>query len=453
MKKINKVVSVCSLKDIDVWKVSAPNVLKFISASRYEVVVPNADIEEFRKKTPSEISVISEDYYLKEKNLTWFRSILPPQLSARAGWYLQQVIKILAMIDGHDNDINLIWDADTIPLVPLNFISKDGSSVVYYEGRANQGLHAPYFVMNKILIGLDPVTNVSFITQSFPSKVFWIKQYIDHVESFTGKNWIQAILENTISACNYSEYEALGNFILTNYKNDVNFQKSRYIRSAALLLGQPEKILEPDWARLADVLDYIAFETNDLKVHPPIKGLNLGCGNGRIDKTGNGYSFLNTDIDYLPWTDMELDITKRLPFPNGYFEHVVANNVLEHIDDVLSAMKEIDRVLQVGGLLQFEVPHVGSYNYSTDITHKKALNFHSFNFLFRDGRNYLFRDEKNRLFDYKLEYFFREIIKDGKLEREYLNDIPKKGTYYEWLQLVYAFIIPGTFGFAFRKIS
>lgn len=43
------------------------------------------------------------------------------------------------------------------------------------------------------------------------------------------------------------------------------------------------------------------------------------------------------------------DVTEGLPFVAGTFDLVVSHSTFEHITDVLAAMREIDRVLTVGG--------------------------------------------------------------------------------------------------------
>jgi hypothetical protein len=44
---IAKVVSTCILRDIEVWKVAAPRIINGISAAKYEIVVPDAEIDLF----------------------------------------------------------------------------------------------------------------------------------------------------------------------------------------------------------------------------------------------------------------------------------------------------------------------------------------------------------------------------------------------------------------------
>jgi SAM-dependent methyltransferase len=49
----------------------------------------------------------------------------------------------------------------------------------------------------------------------------------------------------------------------------------------------------------------------------------------------------------------------HLPFPDGAFDRVICSEVLEHIPDDLSAMRELARVLRPGGTMAITVPRFG----------------------------------------------------------------------------------------------
>jgi ubiquinone/menaquinone biosynthesis C-methylase UbiE len=61
-----------------------------------------------------------------------------------------------------------------------------------------------------------------------------------------------------------------------------------------------------------------------------------------------------------------------LPFNDATFDHVFADNVLEHFtsEDVVFILNEIDRVLKIGGTAELIVPHAKSQGAHQDPTHK-----------------------------------------------------------------------------------
>ena len=55
--KFDRVISVCSAKDLSVWKVTASHLKNFINAAEFAVIVPETDLEQFQCVTPSAIKV------------------------------------------------------------------------------------------------------------------------------------------------------------------------------------------------------------------------------------------------------------------------------------------------------------------------------------------------------------------------------------------------------------
>jgi SAM-dependent methyltransferase len=403
--------------------------------------------------TPEKISVVPESRYIGKRNLDWVKSQLPSNYSQRAGWYLQQFIKIESCRQCSSSDICLIWDADTIPLNELNFIDENGL-LIYYKGADRPLIHEPYFgLINKVL-NLSRIVDGSFISQSFPVRSSWVQSMCSEIETKFDKNsWIDVILGNidhSKGISGFSEYETLGTYISNHYPNAYKFSEKNFYRHGTALMNDAKNLDQEYWRDLKNSVDYIAFEEYESS---HVKGLNIGCGNSRIEKTFKGNLFLNVDLEKYAEVDLIVDVTKQWPFPNSSFEHIVANNILEHVDDIMYVMSEIDRCLEPGGIIKIEVPFIGSYNHGTDITHKRGLTFNSFNFLFADGRNYLYRDSKLQKYNYKLINFQRENIINGQLVNEFSETIPLLGEYGDWIDKVRRFEIPGTFGFIFQKIS
>lgn len=92
-----------------------------------------------------------------------------------------------------------------------------------------------------------------------------------------------------------------------------------------------------------------------LRTHP-IRKLQVGAGG--VDYPG----WLNTDI-YPAAGEVYLDLTKRFPVPDGSFQYIFGEHVVEHLnyDDGLTMLRECYRVLAPGGKIRFATPNLLKY--------------------------------------------------------------------------------------------
>ena len=68
----------------------------------------------------------------------------------------------------------------------------------------------------------------------------------------------------------------------------------------------------------------------------------------------HGEKYITADIE-SPLAKVKMDI-HQIPFENNSFDVVLCNHVLEHVDDDIKAMSEIQRVLKPGGFAVMQVP-------------------------------------------------------------------------------------------------
>jgi hypothetical protein len=112
--------------------------------------------------------------------------------------------------------------------------------------------------------------------------------------------------------------------------------------------------------------------------------LNLGSGKDwRKD-------CINADIQPEKKPDWILDITKvpwgqrvhtrlgEFVISPGMFSKIIANDVLEHIPDLVTAMTNCKELLEPGGIMDIHVPYDLSYGAWQDPTHVRAFNENSF---------------------------------------------------------------------------
>lgn len=118
-----------------------------------------------------------------------------------------------------------------------------------------------------------------------------------------------------------------------------------------------------------------------------MKKLNLGCGHD----IKNGW--VNLDIADLPGVDIVHDVNDLpLPFEDVAFDHILAQDILEHLD-YIPLLKDLHRILKPGGTIEIRVPHFTSrYNFN-DPTHKKLFSSKTMDFFVSGasrGRDYYF---------------------------------------------------------------
>lgn len=104
---------------------------------------------------------------------------------------------------------------------------------------------------------------------------------------------------------------------------------------------------------------------------PTHKLLDIGVGSGRsmryLDHKGLSDKIEFYGIDLNPerldtifgktrWNLQKGDLEKGLPFPDAFFDICICEQVLEHLYDPVSSLKELQRVVRPEGLLVLGVP-------------------------------------------------------------------------------------------------
>lgn len=130
------------------------------------------------------------------------------------------------------------------------------------------------------------------------------------------------------------------------------------------------------------------------------KKLNLGCGNNI--KPG----WVNLDSAKLPGVGVVHDLGKLpLPFADNEFEEILAQDILEHLSDWISVLRDLGRILASGGKLIIRVPHFTSVNNFADPTHRSRFSLQTFDFFIKESRA-----SKARERPYYFDFFFSKII-------------------------------------------
>jgi FkbM family methyltransferase len=232
-----------------------------VSADRYAVYVPDHEYEQFRDGTPTSIEVIPEST-LGLPALKEIAERLGERLARRAGWILQQLIKIEALRRGPSGSVSLIWDADTVPLKRLEFFH--GGRLLFRE---SDEMHEPYFKALKSLLGIPKLAGKSFVAQCFPCPADAVKNFCNQLEERHGKAWWDAIIDHIDreSLAGFSEYETLGNYLLSVEPGLVERVPANWYRKGYKLFANPNELAIGRESTFVESLpyDYISFESWD----------------------------------------------------------------------------------------------------------------------------------------------------------------------------------------------
>ena len=153
------------------------------------------------------------------------------------------------------------------------------------------------------------------------------------------------------------------------------------------MAGRPERS-----RRIARLVPSISSNLVTDRLFRQLQTLVLACPHPRVlcignADGGNGFEHLrhpdiriiSTDVAVTPRTDYAVD-AHSLPFPDGSFDAVVAQAVLEHVMDPVRCVAEIHRVLRPDGLVFAESPfmqqvHLGRYDFTrfTHLGHRRLF--------------------------------------------------------------------------------
>ena len=116
----------------------------------------------------------------------------------------------------------------------------------------------------------------------------------------------------------------------------------------------------------------------------PIEGgkiLDIGSGNGDISdffsKKNHQYSVDVQDVRRNKHTNVTFTVvdSENLPFENGYFDIVISNHVIEHLNVQGRHLDEIHRVLKSSGVCYIGTPNKSSPIMEGHINNDKVLHF------------------------------------------------------------------------------
>lgn len=106
-----------------------------------------------------------------------------------------------------------------------------------------------------------------------------------------------------------------------------------------------------------------------------MKILDLGCGNKKRPGA------VGIDINPLADADIIHDLNSvPYPFEDSLFDEIIADNVIEHLDNVILIMEELYRISKAGATIKVIVPYFRSKWAYIDPTHKHHFTVDSFSY-------------------------------------------------------------------------
>jgi len=102
--------------------------------------------------------------------------------------------------------------------------------------------------------------------------------------------------------------------------------------------------------------------------------LNLGCGTKKIE------GYVNVDCIKEVKPDIVCDLEKPMPFKDESADEILCDNVLEHIEDAVSFIKEIHRIAKKDARIIIRVPYYRAKTAYSDITHKHFFTENTFRY-------------------------------------------------------------------------
>lgn len=254
------VVTACQAADLRILRLASAGLQRYVRLGRLHVITAARDFRRFRDELGTEVALIDEDTFIPGMSLAAVRALRLPGFPQGAGWYFQQLLKLQFCQVNPEDDYYLIWDADTVPLRPLEFIDENGAMLFTVADEA----HAPYFDTYRKLLGEEPHREFSFISQHMPVRKSILCEMLGKIDSrFPGdEHWAWKILRNLegTHVNLFSEYEMFGHYVKNHYPNQAVFRRLPWLRSGSLAVGGVPS--GPELERMGKEYAFAAFEAS-----------------------------------------------------------------------------------------------------------------------------------------------------------------------------------------------
>jgi len=270
------VVTACRAADLSILKVTARQLRVCLPLKKLHVITARTNFPKFHRALGPEVVLVDEDILIPGMTLQSLRQLTLPGFPQGAGWYFQQLLKFSFAFENPADDYYLIWDADTVPLRPMELF--DGNGRMWFT--TAEEYHAPYFETYRKLLGEEPHREFSFIAQHLIVQKSILREMFGRIEAnFPGPgHWAEKIMRQLEGASTnlFSEYEMLGHYVKNHYPGRAAYRELPWLRHGSReVFGTPSA---RDLARLGVDYHFAAFESAERPLRRIVRQLREFLG-------------------------------------------------------------------------------------------------------------------------------------------------------------------------------
>ena len=161
-------------------------------------------------------------------------------------------------------------------------------------------------------------------------------------------------------------------------------------------------------------------KSNLLKTLDIERGVSIELGCGTLKRLKDSIGIDAIDYENVDIVGDVFDVLKK--FPDSSVNIIHSHHFIAHIDNFSKLMSELERVLKIGGCVEFVAPHFSNPYYYSDPTHKRFFGLYTFCYymdssLFSKtvpiyGRKFKFKlDSVDLIFKSPRPFYFRYAIR------------------------------------------
>jgi hypothetical protein len=255
------VVAACLKRDLPLLALAYQNLRHFVPMKQLHVITSRRDFGHFENVLGNEVVLLDENEMIPGVTLAALKAVPLARFSQGPGWYFQQLLKFQFAFHKPEDDYFLIWDADTIPLRPLEFFDAQGRMLLTKA----EEFHPPYFSTYENLLGRPAQRECSFIAQHMLVQKSILRELLAEIERHCpgNENWAWKIMRNLggDGSNRFSEYETYGHYLKEKHPELVAFRELPWLRRGATECGRNPS--ESALQKLGENFFYASFEDSE----------------------------------------------------------------------------------------------------------------------------------------------------------------------------------------------